>query len=266
MKIAIAQMTVDADWQRNIEQIEQAAAQSAAAGARLLVLPEGVIARDPDDNDYTAAQAQAWDGPFMTQLQAISARHRVALAGTVHLKTPEGGVGNFFVAFDGGELINSYQKLHPYDAFGAKESEHVTPGGRLPEIFELDGVKFAPIICYDLRFPDLSISLALAGADVIVCPAAWVKGPLKEHHWATLLTARALDTTSWVIGCGEISKRNVGCSRVVDPLGVTVAGVGSNPALFFVDVDLETVNQARAKLPVLANRRLQIGPDPAPVG
>lgn len=265
MKIAIAQLTVDADWQRNLTQIEQAAADSAAAGARLVVLPEGVIARDPDDSHYTAAQAQEWDGPFMTQLRAISAQYPVALAATVHLKTEDGGVGNFFVALDDGEVISSYQKLHPYDAFGAKESEHVTPGDQLPQLFELDGVKFAPIICYDLRFPDLSISLALAGADVIVCPAAWVKGPLKEHHWATLLTARALDSTSWVIGCGETSKRNIGCSRVVDPLGVTVAGMGAQPGLLCVEIDPAAVQEARAKLPVLANRRLRIAPEPAAV-
>jgi predicted amidohydrolase len=43
--------------------------------------------------------------------------------------------------------------------------------------------------CYDLRFPELALTLALNGAEVLVLPTAWVKGPLKEHHWATLLAA-----------------------------------------------------------------------------
>jgi predicted amidohydrolase len=71
---------------------------------------------------------------------------------------------------------------------------------------------------------------------VLVLPAAWVKGPLKEHHWATLLAARALDTTCYIVAAGECGNKNIGQSRVVDPLGVTVAAAAEAPTLLMTEI------------------------------
>ncbi|WP_308328407.1 nitrilase-related carbon-nitrogen hydrolase, partial [Enterobacter chuandaensis] len=109
--------------------------------------------------------------------------------------------------------------------------------------------------CYDLRFPELALHLALQGADVLVLPAAWVKGPLKEHHWSTLLAARALDTTCYVVAAGECGNKNIGQSRVVDPLGVTIAAAAEAPHLLMAEIILERIALARQQLPVLRNRR-----------
>ncbi|OYO05161.1 hydrolase [Enemella evansiae] len=264
VKIAVGQLQVQRDPEQNLATIADWAARAAAADARLLVLPEGIIARDPADNAYTAEMAQDAEGPFVEGLRRISAQAGIALAGTVHLREPDGRVRNVFLLLDRGTTLGSYQKLHPYDAFGDRESERVAPGDRLPEVVELDGVRLAPIICYDLRFPDLAVALALAGAEVLLCPAAWVRGPLKEHHWETLVTARALDSTCWVIGAGEASARNIGNSLVVDPLGVRVAGAGAEPTLFVTEIDTERVAEARRRLPVLANRRLPAPGQPEP--
>ena len=111
------------------------------------------------------------------------------------------------------------------------------------------------LVCYDLRFPELALTLALKGADVLVVPAAWVKGPLKEHHWATLLTARALDTTCYVVASGECGNKNIGQSRVVDPLGVTIAAAAEAPVLLMTELQRERITLARQQLPVLRNRR-----------
>ena len=126
----------------------------------------------------------------------------------------------------------------------------------MPPVVSLDGVRLGAMICYDLRFPDLAVGLALAGAQVILCSAAWVRGPLKEHHWTTLVTARALDTTCYLAACGSTGPLTIGRSLVVDPLGVVVAGAAEDPGLLLVDLDLDRVRQARRGLPVLANRRL----------
>ena len=257
MKIAVGQMKVAADREENLATVADFAQQAVAKGARMLVLPEGIIARDPENSGYAAANAEPIDGYFVKRLKEISAESALALICSVHVKQDE-LVKNVFLAIDGGELINKYEKLHPFDAFNSKESDSVTPGDEEPEVFEIDGVKFGGIICYDVRFPELSISLALRGAEVILCPAAWVTGPLKEQHWASVVTARALDTTSYVVGCGEISKRNVGRSLVVDPLGVTIAGAGVTPALFTVEIDSAAVAKARMTLPILENRRFAV--------
>ena len=103
-------------------------------------------------------------------------------------------------------------------------------------MIEVAGLRVGLMTCYDLRFPELALSLALNGAQLLVLPAAWVKGPQKEYHWATLLAARALDTTCYIVAAGECGTRNIGLSRIVDPLGTTLAGAGSEPQLIFADV------------------------------
>ena len=93
------------------------------------------------------------------------------------------------------------------------------------------------------------------GEKILVLPAAWVRGPLKEHHWSTLLAARALDTTCYMVAAGECGNKNIGQSRIIDPFGVTIAAASEMPALIMAEVTPERVRKVRAQLPVLNNRR-----------
>ncbi len=254
MRIAVGQLRIARDPQQNLERIDDLAARAVVAGARLLLLPEGLISRDAQDPDATRAGAQERDGPFVTGLLEVSRRHRVALAGTVHLKDGEKVVNAFFVV-DDGQLLERYDKLHLYDAFDDRESDKVTAGNEYPPVVEIDGVRLGLVTCYDLRFPEHSRHLALSGAQALLVSAAWVRGPLKEHHWMTLCTARALDNTVYVVASGEISERNVGLSCAVDPMGRVVAAAAEGEELIVVDIDTRRVAEVRAKLPVLANAR-----------
>ncbi|VED52943.1 Putative amidase [Raoultella terrigena] len=78
---------------------------------------------------------------------------------------------------------------------------------------------------------------------------------MKEHHWATLLAARALDTTCYIVAAGECGNRNIGQSRIIDPLGTTLAGAADRPQMIFADVSVDYLRQVRERLPVLQNRR-----------
>jgi Predicted amidohydrolase len=173
----------------------------------------------------------------------------------VHVPSTPGRAINTLVVLRDGAIIARYAKLHLYDAFSIQESRLVDPGDVIPPLLEIDGLKIGLMTCYDVRFPDLALNLALQGADVLVLPAAWVKGPLKEHHWATLLTARALDTTCYVVAAGECGNKNIGQSRVVDPLGVTIAAAAEAPVLLLTEIISERIALARQQLPVLRNRR-----------
>ena len=255
MKIALGQMTVERDWRHNLQTVRSLAQQTAAVGGRLLLAPEGIIARDPGDNDLTQAEAQPLDGPFTAGLLEISAETGVAVAGTVHVPDPSGRSRNVFVMADGGRLIAEYHKLHLYDAFTAKESDRVSPGDAVPPLVTLDGIAFGLMTCYDVRFPELARAHALAGADVLLLPAAWVRGSLKEQHWQTLVTARALENTVYVVATGETSARNIGRSMVVAPFGVTIAAAGEKPALVVAEIDRDLIQAARTTMPVLANTR-----------
>jgi predicted amidohydrolase len=114
--------------------------------------------------------------------------------------------------------------------------------------------------CYDLRFPELSRALVDAGAEVLVVPAAWVRGPLKEHHWTTLLTARAVENTCYVAAAAQNGKKYCGLSQVIDPQGVALASVGEADGQAVAEISAERLADVRKRNPSLQNRRYTVTP------
>lgn len=255
MYVAVGQFAVSPFWEENARQCVSLMAQAARQGAALLVLPEALLARHDQDPDLSVKSAQPLDGGFLQLLLDESQHNRLTTVLTVHVPTTEGRAANTLVVLREGKIIANYAKLHLYDAFTVQESRLVDPGSQIPPLIDVEGIKLGLMTCYDLRFPEMALNLALAVAEVLVLPAAWVRGPLKEHHWATLLTARALDTTCYIVAAGECGNKNIGQSRIVDPLGVTIAAAGEAPGLFMAEIDPERIAQARRQLPVLTNRR-----------
>lgn len=255
MRVAAGQFAVTPDWESNARTCVSFMQQAAASQTALLVLPEALLARDDNDPDMSVKSAQALDGGFLQLLLAESRRNTMTTVLTVHVPTTEGRAANTLVVLRGGEIIAHYQKLHLYDAFNIQESKRVDAGNALPALIEVEGVKIGLMTCYDLRFPEMALAQALQGAELLVLPTAWVRGPLKEHHWATLLAARALDSTCYIVAAGECGNKNIGQSRIVDPLGVTLAGAGFARQLIYADVHRDRIRQVRDQLPVLLNRR-----------
>jgi predicted amidohydrolase len=101
----------------------------------------------------------------------------------------------------------------------------------------------------------VSRRIADAGADAIVLPAAWVPGPLKEHHWETLINARAIENTLYVLASRQTSPGGIGASRIVDPMGVTLAALGENEGVTAADLTSERIAEVRHVNPALALRR-----------
>lgn len=255
VKVALGQFAVGREWQDNAATVVRLMREAGAAGAKLLVLPEGILARDIADPDIVLKAAQPLDGPFMQEVLAASRGSDLAVMGCIHVPAGEGRVFNTLVTVRDGTVIGAYRKLHLYDAFRVKESTNVAPGGEIPPLIEVAGLKVGTMTCYDLRFPEMARRLALDGADVITAPSAWVRGLGKEAHWEVLVTARALENTCYVVATGECGERNIGASMVVDPLGVAIARAAEVPALIFADIDPARIAHARSVLPVLANRR-----------
>lgn len=254
MKVALGQFAVAKEWQANAETCLSLMATSQQAGVDLLVLPEGILARDIADPDLVLKAAQPLDGPFVSQLLAASAGNQMTTMMSVHTPAPGGRAWNVLISIRDGEIISEYRKLHLYDAFSSQESKNVTAGKEVPPLVEVAGFKVGLMTCYDVRFPELARRLVLDGAEVLVLPAAWVKGPLKEMHWEVLVTARALENTTYMVAVGECGERNIGNSMVVDPLGVAIARAAEAPALVFAQLDKDRLVHARKVLPVLENR------------
>ena len=83
-------------------------------------------------------------------------------------------------------------------------------------------MKIGLMTCYDLRFPELALAQAIQEAEFPFLRQPGFAHPLKEHHWSTLLAARALDTTCYMVAAGECGNKNIGQSRIIDPFGVTM--------------------------------------------
>src|SRR5690606_6380687 len=127
-----------------------------------------------------------------------------------------------------------------------------------PQTFTVDGLRVALQTCYDLRFPEVSRRLVDAGADIIACPSEWVRGPLKEHHWRTLVTARALENTLFVAAADHAPPIGVGNSMIVDPMGVAVASIGDGTGVTLNWVTKQRVLDVRAVNPALQLRRFGV--------
>ena len=262
LRLAVGQLAASTEWAENLAACTDLIARADDAGADLLVLPEGVLARFTDDFSRLRTAAQPLDGPFVSGIRAATEGRHVTVVLGVHEPAPDGRAYNTLVAVANGQLVTTYRKLHLYDAFSARESDNVMAADEVPPLCDCAGLRVGLMTCYDVRFPELARLLAVAGADLLLLPAAWVRGPLKEWHWQLLVSARALENTVYVAAAGECGPRNIGRSMVVDPLGVTVAAAGEEPALLVTDLDADRIASARERLPVLANRRFRVDPEP----
>jgi len=260
--VAVVQFAPTAAPEANVAAVAEFVERAAARGARIVVFPEYTsYFVDPFDESL-ARHAQDVDGPFVAALRELAARFDVCVvAGLLERGSDARRVRNTVVAVDAGGVIASYRKLHLYDAFGQRESDWVEPGQiTAPETFEIDGVRFALMTCYDLRFPEVGRLLADTGAHAILVAAEWVRGPLKEHHWRTLLQARAIENTMYVAGADHPPPLGVGHSMIVDPQGVAIAAVGTGSDLAVGYVEAEGVERVRRVNPALALRRFDVVP------
>lgn len=260
MKIAVAQTSPGIDPRANLATITRLTEDAAAQDARLVVFPEEamLLADDEIKPRFPELLREAWP-VFEAALAALAREHRLTIIAGGYEPHPDGAVPfNTVLAFgpDGAELAR-YHKVHLYDAFAYRESDYVTHGTKLPPVIEVEGLRVGIANCYDLRFPELFRSLSERGADVISLSAAWVSGAGKEDHWSVLTRARAIENVAWFLASGTVSADTVGLSRVIDPLGVLVAGLnGQDEGIVLAEIDPDRTRRAREILPALNNRRI----------
>jgi predicted amidohydrolase len=264
LTIAAAQFAPVDDPTANLETVRTAALDAVSRGAALLVTPEYTSYFTPEIDDRFVAAAQPLDGPFVTGLRRIARSTGVALVvGVAESGETADRFRNTLVAIaPDGSLVAAYRKVHLYDAFGSRESDRIEAGDpdQLP-VFAVDGIRVGLETCYDLRFPEVTRRLVApedGGADVVLVPAEWVRGPGKEHHWRTLLTARAIENTAWVLGVGQAPPIGIGGSVALDPTGTAVAALGAEPGLLVTTVDTAVTERVRAVNPSLSLRRYGI--------
>jgi predicted amidohydrolase len=266
MRVAALQMNSGTRPGPNLDQLEALAAEAAGQGATYLLSPE-VSVVFAENREGLRAVAGPWDGnPAIERAASIARRLGVSLhLGSLAVALPDGRFANRSVLFrpDGG-IAATYDKIHLFDATlpGLKQyrESDTYAGGTTAVVTDAPGFRLGMTICYDVRFPQLHRALAEAGAQVLSAPAAFTV-PTGEAHWEVLLRARAIETGCYVIaaaqaGAHENGRSTWGHSMIIDPWGRIVAQLGGDGSgVAIADIDLGTVDEARGKVPALANAR-----------
>jgi predicted amidohydrolase len=263
VQVAVAQFAAGTDKEENLKLMREGIATAADAGAELVVTPEVGMYFD-HRNAGTVDNAEPLDGPFLTAArEGVRAAGVTAVVGLVEkIDDDSERASNTLAAIaPDGELIGVYRKVHLYDAFGYRESDKIRPAEIVePLTFDLGDLRFGAMTCYDIRFPEMARTLVDAGATAVVLPAAWAVGPAKEDHWATLVRARAIENTCYLVASGQTGPRCTGQSMIVDPMGTVLASAGERPGIALAGLEAARVDQVRTVNPSLANRRFRVVP------
>ena len=262
--IAVAQFAPGDDTDANLERMSRLAGDAANRGALLVVFPEYSSYFTPTMDASWLEHAQTLHGPFVRALAELAAELGIYIVAGMAERVPgeEKRVANTLVALDNhGELVAHYRKVHLYDAFGQRESEWIVPGPiEEPQTFAFGGFTVGLQTCYDIRFPEVTRRLVDAGADLVLLPSEWVRGPLKESHWRTLITARAIENTVYVAAADHAPPVGAGNSMIVDPMGVELATIGEATDTAVAWISPSRVSEVRKVNPALALRRFGVVP------
>lgn len=261
VRVALGQFAPGADPATNLAVIAELIADAAAHGAELIVLPEYALYFAAPFGPETARHAIDGDGPEIAQIGALARAHGLWVVFGALEAHGERSFNTLFALDPEGSVRARYRKLHLYDAFGVTESEWIAPGEiAAPETFRIGALRFGLQTCYDIRFPEVSRTLVDAGADVLLVPAQWVPGPLKETHWSTLLAARAIENTAFVVAADHSAPSGAGLSRVLDPAGELLAGIPTGTGTAVTTLRAADRDRVRRSNPALNLRRFHVQP------
>lgn len=262
--IAAIQTVSGPDVQANLEQIAGLVAEAAAAGARLVALPEHFPLISADEGAKVRIRERADGGPLQDFLADMARRHGVWLVGgTIPLESgaPEKVRNTTLVFDDCGRQVARYDKIH---LFGFQRGEErydesaTIEAGDAVRCFDTPFGRVGLSVCYDLRFPELF--RAMGPVDLIVLPAAFTH-TTGRAHWEVLLRARAIENQCYVMAPAQGGRHpsgrvTWGHTMIIDPWGEVLACREEGPGVVLAALDPARIAAVRESLPALAHRRL----------
>lgn len=261
-RIALVQMRSSEDKQDNLKKSIEFIAEAASQSADLVCFPEFQMAFSPDSQSAAqlAGNAETVRGNFVSKLAAAAKKNRIGVIAAIYERSgkPSRVYDTAVLISSAGRVSSVYRKLHLYNALGFKESAKLMPGKNIVSPEKTGAGNVGLLICYDLRFPELSRILTVRGADVLVAPSAWVAGEMKEEHWQTMVKARAIENGLYVVAPDQLGNIYCGRSMAVDPFGVVLVDMGQREGVEVVDIDKSRVEKIRKSLPLLKNRRTDV--------
>ena len=259
MKVAVVQFKASTNKEENLKKIISYISKASSKNATLCALPEFIMfyTKSSQTPKELASLSETITGNFISSISKVAKKNHIQVVGSFYEKSKKSNrvYDTSFVINHLGKVISTYRKIHLYDALGFKESDKMIPGSKIAKPVGTSIGKIGMMICYDLRFPEMSRALALAGSEVLIVPSAWVKGPMKEEHWITINKTRAIENGCYVIAPDQVGNIYCGRSLVVDPYGKVLVDMKKKQGISFIDIDLKKVKETRKVLPLLKNRR-----------
>jgi predicted amidohydrolase len=263
MRAAAVQLNSNDDKERNLETAARLVRAAARDGADLIVLPEKFnVLGEPE---HLRAGAEPLHGTTIEWASRLASELETWIVAGSIVERVEGDErlrNTSVLVGPDGEIHAVYRKIHMFDVevggVTYRESDTEAPGNEVV-LAEAGDLQLGLTICYDLRFPELFRILAVRGARAIALPSAFTLHTGKDH-WEILIRARAIENQVFVIAAGQIGThppghQSYGRSMIVDPWGIPLAIAPDSECFIAADLDFDTQETVREKLPSLANRR-----------
>jgi len=250
-RIGILQFAASVSKRDNLDKV-RGMLSSSRVDADIIVLPEysmaDITGLRPED---VYKISEGLDGGWVESFMELSREYGSHILCTMFEDTgrpPK--VYNTALIIKDDRILGVYRKIHLYDAYGFRESRYMDPGDRPMDIVDI-GLKTGVAICFDIRFPELFRYYSLKGADMVIIPAGWMRGPMKEEALRTLGSARSHENTIFTVIAVQYSEIYTGRSMVIDPYGNIMYDAGIGEKYVEVEVDPGTILDARSRLPIL---------------
>jgi predicted amidohydrolase len=262
MKVAVVQFKASTKKEINLKKIINYVSKAAKNKAVLVAFSEFMMfyTNSSQTPKQLANLAETIKGNFVNTIAETAKQNHIQVIGSFYEKSTKKDrvFDTSFIINKSGKIISTYRKIHLYDALGFKESDKMTPGSKIAKPVKTSIGKVGMMICYDLRFPEMSRSLAVSGSEVLVVPSAWVKGEMKEEHWLTMNKTRAIENGCYVIAPDQVGNIYCGRSVVVNPYGKILLDMKKKQGIGFANIELKKIKQIRKVLPLLKNRRIDV--------
>lgn len=266
LRVSCIQHCASADTDNNLAALEMLIGEAVNGGAQLICLPEYTACYGMSRGQLQVGAEPENHHPGLAALRAMAKQHQCwLLIGSIGIRREDGLINNrSYLINDKGEIQARYDKIHLFDVDldggeSYRESASIKAGDRAV-LVDIPFGRLGLTICYDLRFPQLYRTLAKAGAEIILIPAAFTR-TTGSAHWHTMVTSRAIETGAFVVApcqCGDVNGKlaRYGHSLIVSPWGEVLADGGEDVGVVSADLDLEHVEAARRKIPALTHDRL----------
>lgn len=263
IKIAAIQMSTVADKMENVRTVKAYLEKIKDENPDFVILPEMFCC--PYQTENFPIYAEKEGGPVWQQLSGYAKQYGIYLiGGSMPEKDAEGNVYNTSYIFDReGKQIGKHRKVHLFDidikgGQTFKESDTLTAGDS-DTVFDTEFGKMGVMLCFDIRFPELSRMMVNDGARIVFVPAAFnmTTGPA---HWELSFRTRALDNQIYMVGCAparDVSAGYIswGHSIVTDPWGRVIDMLDEKKGILLAELDMDYEEQVREELPLLKSRR-----------